>query len=65
VAAFGQRHGRLPRREGSMVRPLLEGERELGFWCKSQRQRRRGQTNGAVLTPDQAAKLESIPGWRW
>jgi hypothetical protein len=65
VAAFGQRHGRLPREEGGKGKPLVEGERELGVWCSAQRQRRKGHGRSATLTPEQAAKLEALPGWQW
>ncbi len=63
-ATFVQQHGRLPRQVGSRARPLLEGEKELGRWCSTQRLRWRG-TEKPPLTPQQVAALESLTGWRW
>ncbi len=65
VAAFVQQHGRLPRPQGSKARPLLEGEKELGYWLKNQRTRLRGKVGRAALSIEQLAALDaSIPGWR-
>ena len=65
VAAFVEQHGRLPRQKGGKERPLVEGERPLAKWCKTQRQRRRGHGKGAKLTPEEAEKLAALPGWQW
>ena len=65
VAEFVQQHGRLPRCRGRTAQPLLEGERPLGKWCDNQRQRQRGTGRKAELTPEEADRLEALPGWRW
>ncbi len=61
LMAFVQQHGRLPARG----RSPLKGERALARWCETQRSRIRGQGHWARLTPEQASKLEAIPGWQW
>jgi hypothetical protein len=43
LAAFVQQHSRLPRQVGSKSRPLLEGEKDLGYWLRTQRVQLRGQ----------------------
>jgi hypothetical protein len=66
VAAFWQKHGRFPRQKAIRSKPFEEGEQELGIWCVTQRQRWRGNTLcGSLLTPEQVAALEALPGWRW
>jgi hypothetical protein len=66
VAAFGRRHGRLPRSSGgTLAAPLTREEQGLGVWCNKQRQRRKGHGRSAALAPEQAAKLEAILCWRW
>ena len=65
MAEFVEQHGRLPRQRGSKTQPLLEGEQQLGLWSRYQRLRRHGKGNGTELTPEEAAKLEELPGWGW
>ena len=39
-------------------------ERRLGRWMNTQRQARAGH-RGYAMTERRAARLESLPGWRW
>jgi hypothetical protein len=64
VAAFVEEHGRLPRKEGRNAKPLLPGEKELGKWCVTQRQRLKGKVQ-PPLSAEQQAALSAIPGWVW
>lgn len=48
-------------REGHASVPIGVSEHRLGPWVSDQRKRYR---NGS-LQPDQIARLESLPGWRW
>jgi hypothetical protein len=64
VEAFVREHGRLPRQYACRAQPLQPGEKQLGQWCCSQQQRRKGNRQ-PQLTPDQVAALEAIQHWRW
>jgi hypothetical protein len=40
-------------------------EKNLGSWCKSQRQAKKGNGKSRELTDAQIKLLEKIPGWFW
>lgn len=65
VAEFAARQGHLPRQQAGRQQPLLPGERQLGKWCDSQRQRQKGNGKQKPLTADQVAALEGVPLWEW
>ncbi|GAB4823100.1 hypothetical protein N2152v2_010146 [Parachlorella kessleri] len=65
VAAFVAASGRLPRRGCSKASPLQRGERCLGLWCETQRERKKGRGLRALLTEQQVARLEGMPRWYW
>ncbi|GAB4822659.1 hypothetical protein N2152v2_009705 [Parachlorella kessleri] len=65
LEAFHQQHGRLPRQTAGKLSPFLPGERGLGVWVTSQRQRFKGQRQQLPLPAEQQALLASIPGWYW
>ncbi|GAB4822673.1 hypothetical protein N2152v2_009719 [Parachlorella kessleri] len=62
VAAFYQRHGRLPRATAGKPCPFLPGEKELGKWLNRQRQLYKGNLQ-PPLSAEQIAALEATPGW--
>jgi hypothetical protein len=59
VAEFVQQCGRLPRRKGSEAKPFLPGEKQLGYGCHTQRNRRK--CKGAPLSAEQDRALAAIP----
>ncbi|GAB4822680.1 hypothetical protein N2152v2_009726 [Parachlorella kessleri] len=65
VQEFVRQHGRIPRQHGSKRMPLQPSEKELGSWCITQRQRRKGSTQQPLLTAEQLSALAAVPGWFW
>ncbi|GAB4822660.1 hypothetical protein N2152v2_009706 [Parachlorella kessleri] len=64
VQDFVQQHDRLPREQAGKSNPMLPGEKELGSWCHTQRQRFKGNSE-PPLTAEQQAALAALPGWYW
>ena len=65
VEAFCEQHGQLPRPQDSAAQPFAADEAELGRWCDTQRERKKGRGTSAPLSPTQVEALEALPGWWW
>lgn len=65
VVEFVEEHGRLPRVLAGPTSPGAGLERQLGWWCQTQRRAYRGGPGHERMGQQRVFALEAVPGWYW